>query len=350
LRESIGLIEQSRYRIGKLSALLESAREPILIIVVASVILIQTQLFNATLGPILISLLFFYRALSSLLNLQNSYNRFLEQSGSLANVVDFQTEIKKEKECIGKEIFKELAQSIELKDADLAYDTIKVLKNINLRIDKNETVAFVGESGSGKTTIVNVLAGLMPVDNGTMLIDGVDSKDLNIKLFQQRLGYITQDPVIFSDTIFNNVTLWAAQTEENTNRFEQALQRASILNFVTEQPQGAHTLLGNDGVNLSGGQKQRISIARELYKNIDILIMDEATSALDSETEKAIQDSIDGLKGKYTILMVAHRLSTIRNADRIIIMNKGKIEKIGTFEELMNTSSLFSKMIQLQEL
>ena len=164
------------------------------------------------------------------------------------------------------------------------------------------------------------------------------------------MGYITQDPVIFNDTIFNNVTLWDEPNAVNIQRFHSVLEKAAIDSFVLEQPLGANTILGNDGVNLSGGQKQRISIARELYKDIEFLIMDEATSALDSETERAIQESIDALKGFYTIFIVAHRLSTIRNADRIVVMNKGEIQQIGSYEELINSSVLFKKMIELQEL
>jgi subfamily B ATP-binding cassette protein MsbA len=350
LRKSIEAIETSRFRIGKLSAIVGAAREPILIIVVAAVILVQTKLLNASLGPILISLLFFYRALSSVMALQHSYNRFLELSGSLDNLIDFQEEVSKQKEQNGKHVKEGLDEVIELKNVGLAYDKVAILKNINLSITKNQTIAFVGESGSGKTTLVNILAGLIPADHGTMHIDGVDRNDIEIKSYQKKIGYITQDPVIFSDTIFNNVTLWSEQNETTYKRFEDALNKAAISEFVAEQTLGAETILGNDGVNLSGGQKQRISIARELYKDIDILIMDEATSALDSETERAIQDSIDALKGKYTIFVVAHRLSTIRNADRIIVMNKGEIQQIGTYQSLMETSTLFNKMVGLQEL
>lgn len=350
LRKSIDAIENSRFRIGKLSAILASVREPILIVVVAVVILIQTRLLNASLGPILISLLFFYRALSSLMNLQNSYNRFLELSGSLENLMDFQKEINNEKEQNGTKAIEKLNLSIELKDVYLAYDTIDILKNINLEIAKNETIAFVGESGSGKTTLVNILAGLVPADKGSVCIDGTNRKDIDIKSYQKKIGYITQDPVIFSDTIFNNVTLWAEKNESNMMLFEESLKKAAINDFVSDQPLGYETVLGNDGVNLSGGQKQRISIARELYKDIDVLIMDEATSALDSETERAIQQSVDALKGQYTIFMVAHRLSTIRNADRIVVMSKGEIQQVGSYDDLMITSNLFKRMNLLQEL
>jgi subfamily B ATP-binding cassette protein MsbA len=350
LRKSINAIEQSRFRIGKLSAILASAREPILIVVVAAVILIQTQLLKASLGPILISLLFFYRALSSLMNLQNSYNRFLELSGSLDNLMDFQKEVNNEKEQNGTKLKDKLDASIELKNVSLSYDKVAILKNINLKINKHETVAFVGESGSGKTTLVNILAGLIPVDQGSISIDNINRNEIDIKSYQKRIGYITQDPVIFSDTIFNNVTLWSDKSESNIKLFDEAIKKAAIADFVSEQPLGMETTLSNDGVNLSGGQKQRISIARELFKDIDVLIMDEATSALDSETEKAIQQSVDDLKGQYTIFMVAHRLSTIRNADRIVVMSKGEIQQVGCYNDLIITSPLFNKMITLQEL
>lgn len=350
LRKSITVIESSRFKIGKYSALLESAREPLLIVVVAVVILIQTQLLGATLGPILISLLFFYRALSSLLNLQNSYNRFLELSGSLDNLLAFQSEIDKEKENEGSLVKEFVKDSIQLENVCLSYKSRQVLNHINLHIRKNETIAFVGESGSGKTTLINILAGLLPVDKGVMTIDGIDRNDVKISTYQNKIGYITQDPAIFNDTIFNNITLWASPTPKNVQRFNAVLQQAAIDTFVREQNLGADTILENDGINLSGGQKQRISIARELYKNIDLLILDEATSALDSETEHAIQKSMEALKGNYTVLMIAHRISTIRNADRIVVMNNGEIQQIGSYHDLINTSAQFKKMIELQEL
>ena len=239
---------------------------------------------------------------------------------------------------------------MELNNAGFSYENTPILSNVNLNIVKNETLALVGESGSGKTTLVNILAGLMPLDEGKMLIDGYNTGDLDITTFQNRIGYITQEPVIFNDTIFNNVTFWDEYSNENFQRLQFALERASILEFIEHLPNKHNTMLGNNGVNLSGGQKQRISIARELYKNIDILIMDEATSALDTETENSIQESIENLKGEYTILIVAHRLSTIKNADRIILMKEGKIENIGTYQELIQDNKNFERMVKNQEL
>jgi len=343
-------LEKGNRRIGKLGAFVSGAREPLLIFVVAAVILVQIQVFGASMGPILISLLFFYRALTSLLLMQSSWNYFLAASGSLENMQKFQQELDADREVEGTVSPGAFASKFELKDVSLKYGDKTVLKHIDLTINKNETVAFAGESGSGKTSLVNILACLIPPDEGTMLIDSNDRLQINGTSFQKRVGYITQDPVIFNDTIFNNVTLWAAPTPENIERYQYATGKAAIYDFIKTLSEKEQTMLGNNGINLSGGQKQRISIARELYKDIDILIMDEATSALDSETEKAIQDNIDALKGQYTILIVAHRLSTIKNADRIVLMNNGQIEQVGSYQQLVENAAMFKRMVSLQEL
>lgn len=350
LRKSIDNMEASRKRMGILNAIVSSAREPLLIVIVAIVIIIHTKFLNASLGSVLISLLFFYRALTALINMQNSWNRFLELSGSLSNVISFQDELRNNKEKQGDRSFKRFNDAIEIENGWFKYTNEWVLKDINLVIPKNQTIAFAGESGSGKTTLVNILAGLMPLDKGTFRIDGIDSGELDIRTYQNRIGYITQEPVIFSDSIFNNVTFWDEKNERNLERFRQALGKAAILDFVQRLPNREDTQLGNNGVNISGGQKQRISIARELYKEVDVLIMDEATSSLDSETEKMIQESMEALKGEYTILMVAHRLSTIKNADKIVYMNEGEIDTIGTYADLIGQVKEFEKMVELQKI
>lgn len=349
LEHVIQKIEASRRRIGVLSSLLEASREPLLIGVVAAVILIQVKVLEGSLGPILISLLFFYRALTALTGMQNAWNRFLGVSGSLDNLQDFQQTLMKNQEQIGDEPFVFLQQDIQVQQVSFSYGDAHILKDITLSIKKNQSIAFVGESGSGKTTLVNLICALLPPSNGDILVDGTSLQNLQRTAFQKRIGYITQEAVIFNDTIFNNITFWAERTPETEQKCKEALLKASVLQFVSEQPHGVDTALGNNGINLSGGQKQRISIARELYKDIDILIMDEATSALDSETEKLIQENIDALKGQYTILIVAHRLSTIKNADSIVLMDKGRIIEQGGFEALVERVPRFRKMVELQE-
>ncbi|MGB7499394.1 MAG: ATP-binding cassette domain-containing protein, partial [Moheibacter sp.] len=224
------------------------------------------------------------------------------------------------------------------------------LNNINLEINKNESIAFVGESGSGKTTMINLIAGLLPVSSGELTIDGMELEELNKNNYQNRIGYVSQDAVIFNDTIYNNVTFWAEKTEENLEKFERSVRQSALKNLIEELADKEETILGNNGINLSGGQKQRVSIARELFKDIDLLILDEATSALDSETEKVIQQSIEELQGKYTLLIVAHRLSTVRNVDRVVLMDAGKIIDMAGFEELMQRNEKFRRMVELQEL
>lgn len=350
LKETIYDIENSLRRIGTLNSISAAAREPMLVAIIAAVIFIQHTFFGGSMGVILVSLLFFYRALTSLMSLQTHWNSYMETSGSLENMQDFQKELESGKEKKGKKAFQDFKNEITITEMDFNYGPERILKNINLNIKKNESVAFVGESGSGKTTLVNVISGLLPETKGQILIDDIPLKKLNKETYQKRIGYVSQDPVIFNDTIYNNVTFWDEPTPENLSRFEHAVQQASLHIFLDELPNGKETELGNNGINLSGGQKQRISIARELYKKIDILILDEATSALDSETEKAIQESIDQLQGEYTIIMVAHRLSTIKNADKIVFMDKGEILDMDSFDALVAKQERFRKMVELQEL
>jgi len=349
LLDSIEYIENHNKKIGNLGAIVSSIREPILIIVVCIVILIQIELLDGTFGTIMISLLFFYRALSSMIYLQSYYNEYLAVSGSMENMTEFENELKNSQEQQGTTELLEFENKIELKQAEFQYSDQKIIKSIDLSITKNSTIAFVGDSGGGKTTLVNLLTGLMPLNSGKLLIDNIDSKSINLDSFQKRIGYITQEPVIFNETIFNNITLWADPTEENLKRFESATKQAYIYAYINQLPKKEQTKLGINGVNLSGGQKQRIAIARELFKQIDILIFDEATSALDSETEGIIQKGIERLYGKYTIIIIAHRLSSIKHADRIIVLSNGKIIDDGSFTDLVENSPVFKKMVELQE-
>ena len=282
--------------------------------------------------------------------MQQNWNSYMSVSGSLENLQDFQKELKSSKEEDGKEIFRSFTKGISLQKVDFYYGETPILKKIDLQIRKNESIALVGESGSGKTTLINLITGLLPEDGGVIQVDGQPLKSISKVTYQERIGYVSQDPVVFNDTLYNNVTLWAPKIEQNLTRFEKSMRQASLWDFTQELPKGLDTELGNNGINLSGGQKQRVSIARELFKDIDILILDEATSALDSETEKAIQESINALQGEYTLIIVAHRLATIRNVDKIALLDKGEIVDVANFENLVNKQDRFRKMVELQEL
>lgn len=351
LKNKVIDIEVTNRKMGVLNSIMMGLREPLMIGVVVGVIFIQVNVIGGGLGTVILSLLFFYRGLTSLTALQTNYNQFLGFSGSLDNISIFVADLKAHPTITGKGVFKGFKQELKLTNIQFSYlENRPILQDIQLTITKNESVAFVGESGSGKTTLLNVAAGLITPSSGEYTIDGQSVSELNIQSLQERMGYITQDPVIFDDTVFNNVTFWDEKSPENMQRFKEALRKAHIHEFVNELEQHEDTRLGNNGVSLSGGQKQRISIARELYKEVDFLFMDEATSALDSETERNIQQSIDELKGEYTIIIIAHRLSTIKNVDKVVVLNKGSVDYVGTYQEVLEKSAAFKRMVQLQEI
>ena len=350
LKHYVTEIEAIQRRMGFLRSVLVATREPLVMLVVVSVIIIQVNVLGGDFASILLSLLFFYRSLNALMGVQTSWNSFLNFSGSIENAKSFIEELDSKKEVFENKVLNGFKDRIELKNVNFNYvEGVNTLRNINLSIRKNESIALVGESGSGKTTIVNMIAGLLYQYEGLLSIDSNSYGSFDIKGIQEKIGYITQEPVIFSDTLFNNITFWAPKTKENVSRFNEVLKKSALLEFVEGLPQKEDTNLGDNGIQISGGQKQRVSIARELFKEVELLLLDEATSALDSNTEMIIQKNIDSLKGKFTMVIVAHRLSTIRNADRIVVMEEGEIEAIGSFDELLLSNSRFKKMVELQE-
>jgi ABC-type multidrug transport system fused ATPase/permease subunit len=350
LKRVINEVEALNRKIGKSQAITGSTREPIIIAIVAVVILVQTQYFGASLGSVLLSLLLFYRALNGLIIVQSSWQSFMQNVGglqSISNLKDVMEDSYEIHSNIPAPIYK---QTIQIKDLTFAYGDKIVLEDINLTINKNETVAFVGESGSGKSTLANLLITLLHPKTGDILVDGSSIFNYDLNSFRGRIGYIAQEPVIFTDTVYNNITFWAEKTEENLARFWDVINKVALNTFMQGLESKEDTLLGDNGMLVSGGQKQRISIARELYKDIDILIMDEATSALDSETENFIQDSINALHGKYTMVIIAHRLSTIKKADNIYLLENGKVSGEGNFNALISSSAVFNRMVSLQNM
>ncbi len=350
IAQDIDKVQMENLKIGILNSKVSSFREPLLIFIVAIVILVQVSFYNANIGAIMISLLFFYRALTSIVSVQSNYNNTISNQGAIDNLISFLKEIDNNKDAVGLNKFDGFIQNINLKNISFSFENKVILNDINLTIPKNKSIAFVGESGSGKTTLVNIINKLLNPASGEVTIDGVQLSSFNQFTYQNKIGYISQETAIFNDTIFNNVTFWSEKTPENLLRFQKATKAAAISEFIESLENKENTKLGINGLNLSGGQRQRISIARELFRDVEILILDEATSALDSQTEQEIQNSIDNLKGKITIISIAHRLSTIKNVDIIYLIDRGQLVASGDFDELLNKSNHFKKMVKLQEL
>lgn len=244
---------------------------------------------------------------------------------------------------------KPLRDAIEYRDLSFAYhkgDDGYVLKNINLKIPKGKTIALVGQSGSGKTTLADMLPRFYDADKGELLIDGLNIKEARIESLRSLIGVVTQESVLFNDTVFNNIAF--GMDHVTREMVIEAAQVANAHGFITSLQQGYDTIIGDRGGKLSGGQRQRLSIARAVLKNPDILILDEATSALDTESEKLVQDALGNLMKNRTSIVIAHRLSTIANADEIIVMQKGEIIERGNHAELFALNGTYKKLCDMQ--
>ena len=246
---------------------------------------------------------------------------------------------------------KSFNDKIEYKNISFAYrkgDEGFVLKNVSFTIDKGKTIALVGQSGSGKTTLADLLPRYYDVDAGVVLIDGIDIRKLQLYCLRELMGVVSQEPILFNDTIYNNIVFGMSHATEKM--VEEAAKVANAHEFIMQMPEGYQTNIGDRGSKLSGGQRQRISIARAVLKNPPILILDEATSALDTESEKLVQEALTSLMKNRTVLVIAHRLSTIQHADEIIVLQKGEIVQRGTHTQLAKVEGVYKKLYELQGL
>lgn len=258
-------------------------------------------------------------------------------------VLEQDNEITSKPEAAVKEDFH---NHIVLKNVTFKYDEEPVLKDFSLEIKKGQTVALVGQSGSGKSTIANLLTRFYDVNSGSIAIDGIDIKDMKLNSLRHLLGLVTQDSILFNDTIKANIALGKADATDED--IIEALKIANAYEFVKDLPQGIHTNIGDSGNKLSGGQKQRLSIARAVLKNPPIMILDEATSALDTESEKLVQVALENMMQHRTSIVIAHRLSTIQKADIIVVMQKGVIVEQGNHEQLMSHNGTYKKLVTMQ--
>ncbi|MCE7863462.1 MAG: ABC transporter ATP-binding protein [Bacteroidetes bacterium CHB5] len=270
------------------------------------------------------------------------------QKGTIAaerifNVIDLQPAIQNKPNAKQLTSFE---QHISFKQVSFAYDTEKVLKNINLTIPKGKTLALVGPSGGGKSTLADLVPRFYDPTEGEVLIDGISLTDYDLDSVRQHIGVVTQESILFNDTIFNNIAFGMPHVSE-----ADVIQAAKIANahdFIVQSENGYQTLIGERGSKLSGGQRQRLSIARAVLKNPPILILDEATSALDSESEKLVQEALFNLMKNRTSIVIAHRLSTIQHADEIVVIQNGAIAERGTHDQLNSQNGLYRKLVSIQ--
>jgi subfamily B ATP-binding cassette protein MsbA len=236
---------------------------------------------------------------------------------------------------------------VEFDNVSFTYDSGKgpALSGVTLKVAPGENIAIVGRSGSGKSTLVNLLPRFYDVKAGEVRIDGIDVRDYQLRSLREQIAVVSQDVVLFNDTIRNNI---AFGRDVSAEAIEAAAEAAHVLEFAREQPAGLDTMVGDRGVLLSGGQRQRISIARALLKNAPVLILDEATSALDTEAERHIQAALAQLVRNRTTFVIAHRLSTVEEADRIVVLDSGSIAESGTHAELLAHGGLYSQLHRLQ--
>jgi subfamily B ATP-binding cassette protein MsbA len=258
-------------------------------------------------------------------------------------VLEVENEITSKENAINKNTFD---SDITLKNINFKYEEETVLKDFSLQVKKGQTVALVGQSGSGKSTIANLLTRFYDVNDGTISIDGTNIKDMNLQSLRGLMGLVTQDSILFNDTIKANVAL--GKENATDDEIIEALKIANAYEFVKDLPKGIHTNIGDSGNKLSGGQKQRLSIARAVLKNPPIMILDEATSALDTESEKFVQVALENMMQNRTSIVIAHRLSTIQKADTIVVLQKGRIVEQGNHDELIALNGMYNKLVTMQ--
>jgi len=259
---------------------------------------------------------------------------------SIFSVMDEKKEID-----TGKKKLKKITGHIEFKNVSFSYEKSKkpILNNINLKIKPGEKIALVGKSGGGKTSLVNLIPRFYDLDSGSILIDKINITDIKLNDLRHHLSLVSQDTILFNDTIYNNIA-YGSLKNITPKKVKQAAEAANAIEFIGKLPDGFNHKIGDRGVRLSGGQKQRIAIARAILKNAPILLLDEATSALDSESEKFVQQALDNLMKGRTSIVIAHRLSTVRNADRIVVIDNGEIVEVGTHQSLLKLKKYYFRL------
>ena len=305
---------------------------------IATVLGVGTYLINSgkmtagSFASFVTSLLLLYKPVKTLGNTLTGIQNIFVAMGRVFELFDLKPEIT---DCENPIELNGLNNKIEFKNVNFEYiENHPVLRNLNLTVTKNETLAVVGNSGGGKSTLVNLIPRFYDIKSGSITIDDVDIRKFSLKSLRHNISMVFQDNFLYSGTIKENIIMGNPNATED--ELQKAIESAHLQDMIAELPLGLDTMLGERGLTLSGGQRQRVAIARAMLRNAPIVILDEATSALDNESEAIVQKAMDNLMQDRTVFIIAHRLSTIKNADRIAVINEGELVELGTHEELMN--------------
>lgn len=323
--ELVSELESYKFRTGVAEAVTMSVREPFLAMMLAIILFLQIDFFEVDVSVTLIAMILFYRGMNSVFNSQRSWQNTLEFSGSVDFLEFYSQEFRYDNNMVkkvcklpndwNKLVFKDVSFDYNKSNSDI------VLKKLNLAFIRDKFTVILGKSGSGKTTLLDLIIGLIQPDSGKIYFANKNDRELRDLSPIENIGFVSQDPVVFTDTIENNITLWNAQNLPKDllkSRIEKVLQMTELSEFISGLSMGLQTPMGDRGVKISGGQRQRICLARELFKNPEVLILDEATSALDQQTEKQILSTLKKLKGNMTIIFVTHRQTIAELADKTV--------------------------------
>jgi len=325
----------------------------LLVMWIGAVFYLFVVVLRQSIGVITDGILFFYRVSVELATFQDRWQGFSNRVGSVEAYERLLAELDGAAETEDAGVALRFEHAIRLEGVSFVRGELVILRDLEIEIPKFRTVALVGGSGVGKSTVVDLVAACLEPSAGALRVDGVDLRDLRRSEYRRALGYVTQESVFFSGSVARNVTMhWDGEiSDEELERAREAARLANCLGVIEGLESGWDTEIGERGVRLSGGERQRVAIARELYGDPQLLILDEATSALDSISEQAVQRSLELLHGSLTLLIVAHRLSTIRYADTIYVLDDGGVVESGSFEELSNRpQGRFRELCDMQSL